>query len=190
VREGILKHAKGKGDIIAKDDMDRPSTREAEIVRVADVIAYINHDIDDAIRGHIIGEDDLPKSSRDHLGRTHSSRIDTMVRGVIGETLKNNAVSIGEELENRMLELRDFLYERVYESEMVHEDFKKCTRIVEDLYTYFLNNPEAFLEETGRAVFYDEPSTCICDYIAGMTDRYAFTLFEKLFLPMPWKIPV
>jgi dGTPase len=113
-----------------------------------------------------------------------------MVRGVIGETVKNNAVSIGEELENRILELRDFLYERVYESEMVHEDFKKCARIVEDLYTYFLNNPEAFLEETGRTVFYDEPSVCVCDYIAGMTDRYAFTLFEKLFLPMPWKIPV
>lgn len=190
VREGILKHTKGKGDIIAKDDVDRPSTREAEIVRIADVIAYINHDIDDAIRGHVIAEGDLPKSSRDHLGRTHSSRIDTMVRGVIDETLKNNAVSIGEDLESRMLELRDFLYERVYESEMVHEDFKKCTRIVEDLYTYFLNNPEAFLEETGRTVFYDEPSTCVCDYIAGMTDRYAFTLFEKLFLPMPWKIPV
>ncbi|HAR95588.1 MAG TPA: deoxyguanosinetriphosphate triphosphohydrolase [Deltaproteobacteria bacterium] len=190
VREGILKHTKGKGDIIAKDDMDRPSTREAEIVRIADVIAYINHDIDDAIRGHVIAEEDLPKSSKDHLGRTHSSRIDTMVRGIISETLKNNAVSIGEGLESEILELRDFLYERVYESEMVHEDFKKCTRIVEDLYTYFQGNPEAFLEETGRTVFYDEPSACVCDYIAGMTDRYAFTLFEKLFLPMPWKMPV
>lgn len=190
VREGILKHTKGKGDIIAKDDVDKPSTREAEIVRIADVIAYINHDIDDAIRGHVIGEADLPKGSRDHLGQTHSDRIDTMVRGTIRETLENNTVAIGEELEARMVELRDFLYERVYESEMVHEDFKKCTRIVEDLYAYFLNNPEAFLDETGRISFYDEPSVCICDYIAGMTDRYAFTLFEKLFLPMPWKIPV
>jgi dGTPase len=190
VREGIVKHAKGKGDIITKDDIEKPSTREAEVVRVADVIAYINHDIDDAIRGHVIEASDLPEDSREHLGKTHSSRIDTMVRGVIRATLANDAVSIEEELETRILELREFLYERVYESEMVHEDFKKCARIIEDLYAYFLNNPGAFLDETKRTAFYDEPSVCVCDYIAGMTDRYAFTLFEKLFLPMPWKIPV
>lgn len=190
VREGIVKHAKGKGDILAKDDMERPSTREAEVVRIADVIAYINHDIDDAIRGHVIEALDLPEGSRKHLGQTHSSRIDTMVRGVIRATLANDAVSMEEELEARIVELREFLYERVYESGVVHEDFKKCARIIEDLYAYFLSNPDAFLEETGRTSFYDEPSVCVCDYIAGMTDRYAFTLFEKLFLPMPWKIPV
>lgn len=190
VREGIVRHAKGKGDIVTKDDVEKPSTREAEIVRVADVIAYINHDIDDAIRGHVIEETDLPKNSRDHLGETHSSRIDTMVRGVIRETLENEAVSIGEELEARIIELREFLYERVYESAMVHDDFKKCARIIEDVYVYFLDHPEAFLDETKRDSFYEAPSICICDYIAGMTDRYAFTLFEKLFLPMPWKIPV
>jgi len=190
VREGILKHAKGKGDIIPRDDVEKPSTREAEIVRVADVIAYINHDIDDAIRGHVIQESDLPASCKKHLGETHSSRIDTMVRGVIRSTLANDAVSMDEELESHIVELRDFLYERVYESAMVHDDFKKCARIIEDLYSYFVDNPDAFLEETKRSSFYDEPSVCVCDYIAGMTDRYAFTLFEKLFLPMPWKIPV
>jgi dGTPase len=190
VREGIVKHAKGKGDIIVKDDMEKPSTREAEVVRIADVIAYINHDIDDAIRGHVIGASDLPEGSTKHLGKTHSGRIDTMVRGVIQATLDRGSVSIGEELEARIRELREFLYARVYESEVVHEDFTKCSRIIEDLYTYFLRNEDAFLEETKRTSFYDEPSVCVCDYIAGMTDRYAFTLFEKLFLPMPWKIPV
>ena len=83
-----------------------------------------------------------------------------------------------------------FLYERVYDSDMVHADFIKCSRIIEDLYHHFLKNPDAFLKETEREDFYDEPATCVCDFIAGMTDRYAFNLFEKIFLPMPWNIPV
>jgi len=88
-----------------------------------------------------------------------------------------------------MIELRGFLYERVYESPMVHEEFGKCSRIIEELYRYFLDLPDAFLHESGCQSFYASASTCVCDYIAGMTDRYAFNLFEKIFLPMPWKMP-
>ncbi|MEN6616093.1 MAG: deoxyguanosinetriphosphate triphosphohydrolase, partial [Syntrophorhabdus sp.] len=72
----------------------------------------------------------------------------------------------------------------------VHADFIKCSKIIQDLYQYFLGHPDALLKETGRDDFYDEPVTCVRDFIAGMTDRYAFSLFEKLFLPMPWSIPV
>jgi dGTPase len=190
VRDGILRHSKGKGLILPKEEADRPLTREAEVVRVADVIAYINHDIDDAIRGGVITVADLPERCRRFLGDTHSRRIDRMVRAVIGETLATGSVSIEAEIEQCMVELREFLYKRVYENRIVHDDFEKCSRIIEDLYRYFLGRPEAFLAEAGYEAFYAEPSTCVCDFIAGMTDRYAFNLFERIFLPMPWKIPV
>ncbi len=192
VRDGIVKHSKGKNDIIIRDEEDKPLTKEAEVVRIADVIAYLNHDIDDAIRGNVIQEDDLPKKVRDFLGYTVSDRIDKMVHDVISETLKSQdmALEFGEELEFYIIRLRDFLYDRVYESNIVHTDFMKCSRIIEDLYWHFLKNPDAFLKETERKGFYDELAVCVCDFIAGMTDRYAFNLFEKIFLPMPWNIPV
>ena len=192
VRDGIFRHSKGKGDIILRDEADRPATKEAEIVRVSDIIAYINHDIDDAMRGNVIAESDLPGESRAFLGSTTSDRIDRMVRGVIKETQQQNdlTISFGEELEYHIVKLRSFLYERVYDSHIVHDDFVKCARIIKDLYFYFLNNPGAFLEETGRSDFYDEPAVCVCDFVASMTDRYAFTLFEKIFLPLPWHIQV
>jgi dGTPase len=159
---------------------------------VADIVAYINHDIDDATRGNVINGEDLPGESRKYLGETSSDRIDTMVRGVIHETLKSDdgVIGFGEELEHHIVALRDFLYVRVYDSITVHQDFIKCSKIIEDLYNYFLKNEEALLEETGRNDFYDEPATGVCDFIAGMTDRYAFNLFEKIFLPLPWKMQV
>lgn len=190
VRDGILKHSKGKGEMVIKAEEDKPLTREAEIVRIADVIAYINHDIDDAIRGNVISLTDLPVTCRQFLGETHSKRIDTMVRAVIGETQKTGNPGVEPDIGRYMAELREFLYLRVYDSRIVHGDFEKCSRIIEDLYRHLLDHPDAFLEETGFRDFYDDPSTCVCDCIAGMTDRYAFNLFEKLFLPMPWKIPV
>lgn len=190
VRDGILRHSKGRGAVVIREDgVDKPLTREAEVVRVADVIAYVNHDIDDATRGNVIAEHDLPQESREYLGSTNSNRIDTMVRGVISESLKSDdmAPAFGEELEHHIFAFRDFLYERVYDSMTVHHDFLKCSRIIEDLYHYFLLNEDAFLQETKREDFYDEPSMCVCDFIAGMSDRYAFSLFEKIFLPLPWK---
>ena len=190
VRDGILKHSKGRGAIVVREEADKPLTREGEVVRVADVIAYINHDIDDAIRGSVMTLDDLPGGCRKLLGDTHSQRIDRMVRAVIEETLKTGALSIEQEIEECMTELRDFLYEHVYENSTVHDDFEKCSKIIEDLYHYFMERPGPFLEEAGYGSFYASPSTCVCDYIAGMTDRYAFNLFEKIFLPIPWKMPV
>jgi dGTPase len=97
---------------------------------------------------------------------------------------------VGAELEHHMVTLRDFLYDRVYDSVTVHQDFLKCSRIIEDLYTYFLRNKDAFLDETKKNEYYDDPAVCVCDFIAGMTDRYAFNLFEKIFLPLPWKMQI
>lgn len=192
VRDGILKHSKGKGDIIIKDRDDKPLTKEAEVVRIADIIAYINHDIDDATMGNVIGEEDIPADCRKFLGSSSSKRIDSMVRGVIYQTMNDPEMTLGfgEELEFYIIKLRDFLYERVYDSDIVHGDFIKCSRIVTDLYNYFLKNPDALLKEMRKKDFYDEQSKCVCDFIASMTDRYAFNLFEKIFLPLPWNIPI
>ena len=192
VRDGIVKHSKGKGSIIIRDNGEKPLTREAEVVRIADIIAYLNHDIDDAIRGNVITEGEIPRHLRDYLGHNVSDRIDTMVRGVISKTPENDGMELefGDELERHIVELRDFLYDRVYDSTVVHADFVKCSRIIEDLYGYFLKNPGTFLREVEREEFYDDPSTCVCDFIASMSDRYAFSLFEKLFLPIPWNISV
>lgn len=192
VRDGIVRHSKGKGSVIIRDYQERPLTKEAEVVRVADIVAYINHDIDDATRAGVIHDEDLPEESRKYLGDSSSDRIDTMVRGVIGESLSNgdNSVCFGPELEGHIVTLRDFLYDRVYDNATVHQDFIKCSKIIEDLYRYFLHHSDAFLEETGKDDFYDEPAVCVCDFVAGMTDRYAFNLFEKIFLPLPWKMQV
>ncbi len=190
VRDGILKHSKGRGSLIVKDEAKKPLTREAEVVRIADVIAYINHDIDDAIRGGVIALEDLPARCRKVLGETHSKRIDRMVRAVIGETAKRGNMAVEPEIEECMMELRDFLYFRVYENPTVHEEFEKCSKIIEEIYRYFMDRPDAFLQEAGYKTFLAPPAVSVCDFIAGMTDRYAFTLFEKLFLPMPWKMPV
>ena len=192
VRDGILKHSKGKGEIIVKDGDDRPLTKEAGVVRIADIIAYINHDIDDATRGGIITEDDLPPECTSYLGNTGSKRINTMVRGVLTATMEGSGCEprIPVELEAHIKRLRDFLYEKVYDNTIVHGDFIKCTKIVNELYDYFLRNHDRFLKEIGREDFYDEPAVCVCDFVASMTDRYAFTLFEKIFLPMPWNIPI
>ncbi len=192
VRDGILKHSKGKGEIIAKDDHDRPLTKEAEVVRIADIIAYINHDIDDAMRGGIITEHDIPRECVGYLGNANSKRIDTMVRGVLAGARRSDSLELtmDGELEYHIKKLRSFLYERVYDNNVVHGDFLKCTRIINELYDYYLRNPDAFLKEIEKDDFYDEPAMCVCDFVASMTDRYAFNLFERIFLPMPWKIPI
>jgi dGTPase len=192
VRDGILKHSKGKGEIIAKGDQDKPLTKEAEAVRIADIIAYINHDIDDATRGGIITENDVPRECVEYLGNASPKRIDTMVRGVLVASGQSRSLDLtmDEELEYHIKKLRNFLYERVYDNNVVHGDFIKCSKIINELYCYYLGNPDAFLKEIERNDFYDEPAVCVCDFVASMTDRYAFNLFERIFLPMPWKIPI
>lgn len=190
VREGILKHSKGKGDILSQDPSAMASTLEGQVVRIADIIAYINHDIDDAIRGGVISQKDLPTDCIQRLGETHSKRIDTMVRDVISETLQNGGtqISISEDILSAMWRLRDFLWDRVYENEAVHNDFHKASKILKELYYYLIDHQGYFLSLIGRDSLYDSLEKCVCDFIAGMTDRYAFSLYEKIFLPLPWMI--
>jgi dGTPase len=190
VREGILLHTKGKGDILPDDSVLENFTLEAQVVRIADVVAYINHDIDDATRAGVIRGEDIPKNCLDRLGETHSRRINTMVNDIISETLleKNGRLSVSGSVLSAIVELRDFLWDRVYENEMVHADFHKAGKILRELYQYLILHPDQFLLLIERTSFYDTIERCVCDFLAGMTDRYAFDLYEKIFLPLPWRI--
>ncbi len=184
VRDGILKHSKGRGKILS----DEPVTLEGQIVRVGDVIAYINHDIDDALRAGIIKKNDIPQEFLKFFGDRHSKRIDKMVRDVIFTTIKQEyeKISMSSEMEEMVYSFRDFLFEKVYYNERVIEEFKKAKRMLEGLYNYYLDNPYIIdaqeLEEK-------ELHRKICDFIAGMTDRYAFYTFEKIFIPKSWAVP-
>jgi len=190
VREGILKHTKGRGEILSEDPSEMASTLEGQVVRIADIIAYVNHDIDDAIRGGVISQKDIPKDCLARLGETHSKRINTMVNDLIIETrqLSNGKLFISKSVLSMIWDLRDFLWERVYENEIVHADFSKAAKILKELYQYFMDHPDYFLTLIQRDSLYDSLERCVCDFLAGMTDRYAFNLYQKLFLPLPWVI--
>ncbi len=190
VREGILKHSKGKGEILCEDPVVMASTLEGQVVRMADIIAYINHDIDDAIRGGVISQNDLPEQCLKSLGETHSKRINTMVCDCVSKTLREGEgrLRLSDEILSAIWELREFLWNRVYENEVVHADFHKAGKILRELYQYLTEHPDYFLTLMGRETLYDSLERCVCDFLAGMTDRYAFNLYEKIFLPLPWVI--
>jgi len=190
VRDGILKHTKGKGEILCEDPDAMASTLEGQVVRIADIIAYINHDIDDAVRGGIISPDDLPGHCLKYLGETHSKRINAMVNDIVRETLRSGGakLSISRGVLSGMWDLREFLWEHVYENEAVHSDFHKAIKILRELYLYLVEHPDYFLTLTKMESLSDSPERSVCDFLAGMTDRYAFNLYEKLFLPLPWVV--
>ncbi len=190
VRDGILKHTKGKGEILCEDSSEMGFTLEGQVVRIADIIAYVNHDIDDAIRGGVISQSHIPSDCLRCLGDTHSKRINTMVNSIVSETLRSGGqrLSISEEVLSAIWDLREFLWDRVYENETVHADFHKAAKILRELYRYLMDHPDDFLTLVENKSLYDSLERCVCDFLAGMTDRYAFNLYERLFLPLPWKI--
>ncbi len=194
VRDGILKHSKGFGDIISVNPEDLACTLEGRILRVADIMAYLNHDLDDAIRSKVIRPDQVPESCVKIIGRTHSERARTMMRDLIFSSKVHDGelcLSISDELHTAMITLRKFLYENVYRSDQVHKEFVKAKKILSELYTYFLNNENMLrkgLAELEMVACYDSSKSnerIVCDFIASMTDRYALNLFEEIFFPSP-----
>lgn len=190
VRDGISKHSKGRGEVLCEDPACMASTVEGQVVRIADIIAYINHDIDDALRGGVICQGDIPTDCLKGLGDTHSKRINTMVNDIVTETLRSGdgGLHITESVLSAILNLRDFLWDRIYESETVHADFHKAAKILKELYQYLMDHPGYFLTLIEKESLYGSLERCVCDFLAGMTDRYAFNLYEKLFLPLPWTV--
>lgn len=186
VRDGIRKHSKGKSSIFPKDEEWKPATMEGMVVRVSDVIAYLNHDLDDALRAKIIREDEIPEIVKKEIGATYSKRIDSMVKDVIFTSMERGEISMSERMLNAMEILRTFMFERVYESEKVRADFKRCYHVLEFLYEYYMKNRDEFIKDAGKEFDREPLSTSVCDFVAGMTDRYALALYEEKFIPKPW----
>jgi dGTPase len=189
VRDGIVKHSKGKGMIVSENPKDKPATLEGRIVRVSDIIAYVNHDLDDAIRAGVIRKSDVPREIIKVIGEAYSKRIDIMVRDVIKTSLETGIKSIGmsEEMSNTVYRLRDFLFERVYESEGIMKEFNKAKGILKALYEYHLDNIDAVFKDIPPEKKLDK-QRMVCDFIAGMTDSFALITYERLFLPEQWKV--
>ena len=186
VRDGIVKHSKGLGAIVPPEE-ERPATLEGEVVRIADVIAYVNHDIDDAIRASLIRVEDLPGDCVRFFGVTHGERIDSMVKDVVAETKKRDyeLVTMSEEGLFLLHKLRKFLYERVYRAPQVRAEFDKAYGLLKGLFCYFMEHPDGMSPGWGRRE--DPVERRVVDYLSGMTDRYALELYKELFLPKPWR---
>ena len=187
VRDGIAKHSKGKKGLpVGADPQHRASTLEGQVARVADIIAYVNHDIDDAIRGGLLTSAELPVSAIGILGNSSSERIGRMVTDVVLKTLEGGEVEVlmGNEVLEATLALRTFLFETVYENSIATAEFKKTSGILTGLWEKVQENPSEFLDPV--TIEFEGVDVAARDFLAGMTDRYAVQLFEQLFVPKPW----
>jgi len=189
VLDGIAKHSKGRREILPEDLSELPETMEGRVVRIADIIAYVNHDLDDAVRAGIISESEIPAHLRKLFGSSHSGRIGTMVHDLVAQSLKNGGgtLTMTPHMLEGISELRSFLFENVYETNRVHDDFIKAKKVLRELYEYFINTDDHW----ERVIDYDAETPreqMVCDFIAGMTDRYALDLYANIFLPKPWSV--
>jgi dGTPase len=189
VRDGIAKHSKGKsGTPVGMPAAERATTLEGQIMRVADLIAYVNHDIDDATRGGLLKTEDLPGDAVAVLGSTSSARISSLVRDVVTETLAGalTEIRMSEPCLAAVLRLRSFLFDAVYENSVATAEFQKASDILTGLWEKVRGRPHEFLD--ARVVDGEGVDAAARDFLAGMTDRYAVRLFEQLFIPKPWAI--
>lgn len=194
VRDGILKHSKGYGKIIPDNPEEMATTYEGRIVRIADIFAYLNHDLDDAIRSGVIQPEQVPSSCTRILGNTHSQRATTMIRDLVfsSEILDGQLIlRMSPAVHEAITTLRMFLYEFVYRSPKVHNEFVKAKKILSELYACFIDRPDIFHRETSvPEMIWFNPSEesherNVCDFIASMTDRCALDLYTKIFFPCP-----
>jgi dGTPase len=175
VRDGIVHHPWS---------MPAPSTLEAQVVRFADRIAYINHDLDDAVRAGVLNEDELPAAPLRVLGRTHSERINTLVMDLVHASAGQPQIRLSPEVFRALDELRDFMFQQVYVREGARTEHEKAVKVLRDLFQHYLDHPDDLPEEYRMSSA--ELPVRIADFIAGMTDRYALRTYERLFLPRGW----
>lgn len=178
VRLGILGHT---GEYI-------PETLEGQIVRRSDQIAYVNHDIDDAIRAGILCDEDIPDSIGDVLGHSHRERINTLVCDLILVSSEAGKIAMSPEVEKALKDLRGFMFERVYRNPVAKGEEKKAKAMLQRLYEYYIRHPDALPEDFHPQLSFDGMERTVCDYIAGMTDNYAVDKYTELFIPAGWHI--
>jgi dGTPase len=189
----------GKGLNLAKEVRDgiknhqtegKPTTLEGKIVRLCDKIAYINHDIDDAIRGQIIMEDEIPKEYTDILGRSLGARLDTLIHDIVSNSEDRNDIIMSPDIEAAMRHLREFMFESVYMNKKAKGQEEQAERLLETLFEYYEKHLERLPEEylLRMEQMNEPPYRVVCDYIAGMTDRYAVIKFKELMIPSAWSV--
>ena len=194
VRDGILRHSKGYGKIMPDDPRELPSTMEGRVVRVADIMAYLNHDLDDAVRSGVVTEDQIPQTCIGLLGRTHDERVTVMMTDLIAHSQPRDGrmvLDMSRRVSGAMTQLRRFLYTQVYRSPKVHQEFIKAKKIMSELYAHFMDNEIHLSRELQKmrlpAVGSAKVSKqrLVCDLLACMTDSYAMALYTRTFFPAP-----
>ncbi len=178
VRMGILQHT---GDAW-------PETLEGKIVRRSDQIAYVNHDIDDAIRAGILTEADIPAEITDILGHSHSDRFDTLVCDIIATSREAGDIVLSPRVEQGLKDLRSFMFERVYRNPIAKGQESKAKDMLKRMFEYYVKHPEALPEDFQPQLSFDGMERTVCDYIAGMTDKYAVDKFSEIFIPTGWQV--
>ncbi len=178
VRLGILGHT---GEY-------HPETLEGLIVRRSDQIAYVNHDIDDAIRAGILTNDDIPGDISALLGCTHSARINTLVTDAIRTSQQVGTFALSPTVEKALKDLRSFMFERVYRNPIAKGEESKAKAMLQSLFSYYMEHPEALPEDFQPQLSFDGMERTVCDYIAGMTDNYAVDKYTEIFIPAGWNV--
>jgi dGTPase len=176
VRDGIRHHT---GTGVA-------ATLEGQIIKFADRIAYINHDIEDAIRGHILTNEDLPKACVRVLGNTSSERINNMVVNIIDYSKDFEAIMMSDDFKQATNEMREFMFKNVYVGSVAKKEEVKAQNIIKELYNYIKKTPELLPHELSKKVDGNDIDRAVCDYVAGMTDTYAVKKFRDIFIPSSW----
>jgi dGTPase len=192
VRDGILKHSKGKGSIISENPNLAAMTLEGQIVRISDIVAYVNHDLDDAVRGRVLRYEEVPRDILRRVGDSHSRRISNMVNDIVASSRleEKRQIRMSEGMLEGLIALRDFLYERVYERDEIRNEFDRAQRVLAELWGYFHKHEDEFrakhwpkgLPET------ETLSRAVADFLTGMTDRYCMRTYEEYFLPKRWMV--
>ncbi|MBE6599407.1 MAG: deoxyguanosinetriphosphate triphosphohydrolase [Ruminococcaceae bacterium] len=180
VRDAIVNHT---GKHLA-------STLEGIIVKYADRIAYINHDIDDAVRAGVLRIEDIPKSILDVVGTTHSERLSRMVMSVIEGSRRSDTIEMTKDVGEATDRLRDFLFERVYYNPKAKKEEIKAVELLKGLFGYFVKYPSKMPPFYYNNTHSESVERCVCDYVSGMTDRYAISLYKELFIPNVWHSPI
>ena len=184
VKDGISKHSKGTGPIVNK--RIKIHTLEGQVVRLSDIFAYFTHDLDDALRSSLIKKKDIPLKLIRFFGEKHSERISKVVSDTIENTMNMNykAVAISKELEDNLVDMRSFLFEKVYYNPVIKVNFEKAKKVLMDLYSFFLVNEKA-LREFYKFNSGNYSDDC-CDFIAGMSDDFALEIHKSIFVPKKW----
>lgn len=180
VRDGIVNHRTS----------GNPSTLEGKIVRLSDKIAYINHDIDDAIRGKIITEEDIPRIYTDVLGNTTKKRLDTLVHDIVNNSIGKPDILMSQEIQQAMMGLRGYMFESVYTNPVAKKEEIKANEMLKQLFEYYLKHIDQLPDEFKYLILEcgENEEQVVCDYIAGMSDQYSVATFQKIFIPKSWKM--